>query len=125
VAVWGGGSPSPAAVVQAGPQHRPPIAGAHRHAAEPILAPFAGLAAHHLDTGAGTVVILRAAHATLVPQDASLRLSCQEWHLASSSSAAGGAQLRPVKAVELPSFCLGGRSEMDLLRAEAGAEARP
>jgi hypothetical protein len=31
--------------VQAGPQHCPLIAGAHRHAAEPILAPFAGLAA--------------------------------------------------------------------------------
>eukprot|EP00740_Mantoniella_antarctica_P008027 CAMPEP_0181365248 /NCGR_PEP_ID=MMETSP1106-20121128/9943_1 /TAXON_ID=81844 /ORGANISM="Mantoniella antarctica, Strain SL-175" /LENGTH=485 /DNA_ID=CAMNT_0023480265 /DNA_START=28 /DNA_END=1482 /DNA_ORIENTATION=+ len=138
MAVWSGSSLNASAVVQAGPQHRAPVgadvAGAsrERHAAEPILAPFAGLATEERVSGGSgglgtsvstTTIVLRAAHVTLTSADGSLRLSFQEWHLVQSSpSSPGGGTLRPVRAVELPSFCLGGRSEMHMLRAEAGVE---
>ena len=138
MAVWSGSSLNASAVVQAGPQHRAPVgadvAGTsrERHAAEPILAPFAGLATEERVSGGSgglgtsvstTTIVLRAAHVTLTSADGSLRLSFQEWHLVQSSpSSPGGGTLRPVRAVELPSFCLGGRSEMHMLRAEAGVE---
>ena len=135
LAVWGPASASPCAVVQAGPKHRALLeasgaAEERRHPERPILAPFAGLAAEEraagLETGSEATVtlVLSAAHVTFSPADGALHLSFQEWHLVKICpvSGGGGGILRPAKAVELPSLRLGARSEIDVLRAEAGVE---